>query len=120
MSCFGHVIILPSGEVAEATAAAAAATAAAATAATAATAAAVVQTQKDATPKTQRKSAQKEKTEVKNRLKRKVTCELRGGNVKQPNRKIRCSYYCPGDPPGVVHEILLDMPECPQPWDFGL
>lgn len=113
MSCFGRVVMLPNGEVAEAAAAAAAATAT-----TAATAAAI---QASAGSKSKAKTSDKAKVKTSTtvtQLKRRVTCELWGANVKQPNKKIRCSYHCPDDPPGVVHDVFLDIPECPSFWDF--
>lgn len=116
MSCFGHVVLLPSGEVAETAATAAAATAAAAAAATA-----TAQSQKDTTTKTKKKSAEEEKVDVTSPTRRKVTCQLVGGGVKKhPRSKLRCSYWCPGEPPGVVHDVLLDIDECPPLWDFYL
>ena len=54
-------------------------------------------------------------------LKRKVQCELRTATPKPPGpKKIRCGYYCPGDPPGEVREVWLDLPECPLYWSFWL
>jgi tetraacyldisaccharide-1-P 4'-kinase len=107
MSCFGHVVVLPNGEVAEA-----------AVEAAAAAAATTMQSEKAKPAKAEVKSA--EKTDTKTRLKRKVTCENKGGNVKQNKKKIRCTYFCPGEPPGVDHVVELDIPECPRFWDFWL
>lgn len=115
MSCFGHVVVLPDGEVAEA-----AATAAAATAAATATATAAVQGAKDAKSKDKGKSAEKEKADAKTQVKRQVPCELRGAGEPTPkSSRIRCTYYCPGDPPGYTRDVVLDAP-CPQTWSFWL
>ena len=102
MSCFGRVVLLQNGEVETAAAAAAAAATAKAT---------------SAKSKAEQKSGEQAKAEPK-MFKRRVTCELVGANVKQPRKPIRCSYHCPGEPDGVVHEIFLDVPACPPSWDF--
>ena|SRR5688572_10380194 len=104
MSCFGKVVLLPNGEVAAAAAAAAATGAAVGKA----TSADKVKTADKATTK----------AEPKVQLKKKVTCEIRGGSVPKKNNKLRCTYHCPGDPPGVTQEVLLDIKICPQFWDF--
>lgn len=104
MSCFGKVVLLPNGEVA---AAVVAGTAAAATGAAVATSA----------DKAKASEKAKTKAEPKVQLKRKITCKLIGGGVPKQG-KIRCTYHCPGDPPGVTQEVPLDIKICPDLWDF--
>jgi hypothetical protein len=110
MSCFGKVVLLPSGEVAGSEAA----IEAAATAAMAVSATVGTKTDSKATPK----ETEKEKAEPRVQPRTKQICELVGASVKQPNKKLRCTYHCPGDPPGVTREVFLDIPECPRLWDF--